>query len=215
MFIRIGIVDDYELYSNAIKSIIEYNTNHLVVFQVKSGKACLDNLDIINNKVDVLLLDINLSDYNGFEILQKIRRENCNVKVIFISADDSIELLLNAINAKVDGFILKDAIAEELFRAIEVVYCGESYYQQSLIASLNPKLIGRNFHNILQDNLTVREKEIIGYVATGKINKEIALELDISEGTVKNHLSSIFRKFGVDDRTQAAVFAIRNEIVEF
>lgn len=213
MFIRIGIVDDHELICDGIRNMIEYNSNHLVVFQANSGKECFDYLFQNNIQVDVLLLDINMPDYNGFQILQKIRRNNTNTKVIFITADDSIEMLLNAVNAGVNGYILKDATPEELFRAIEIVYCGESFIQHSLLSSLQPKLILKREQENAPDHLTVREKEILGYVATGKINKEIAIELDISEGTVKNHLSSIFKKFGVYDRTQAAVFAIRNEIV--
>ncbi len=213
MFIRIGIVDDHELICNGIKNLIECNSNHFVVFQANSGKQCLEYLLHHKIKVDVLLVDIQMFDYNGFEILQKIRRENCNVKIIFITTDDSIELLLQGIDAGVNGYILKNIAPEELFCAIESVYCGETYVQEKLLHSLNTDLLGREIHSDAQDLLTIREKEILGHVATGKINKEIAFELDISEGTVKNHLSHIFRKFGVDDRTQAAVFAIQNEIV--
>ena len=104
--------------------------------------------------------------------------------------------------------------SEELKRAIDTVINNDTYIQPSLIPALNSRLINRDVDKEKLKLLTKREIEILAQVASGMFNKEIAINLDISERTVKNHISNIFKKIDVSDRTQAAVFAIRNNIVK-
>ena len=127
---------------------------------------------------------------------------------------NEIEYLMKAIEIGVDGYILKDSESSELKKAINLIIGGESYIQPKLIPALNKRLVTRDIDKDKINSLTDRELEVLIQVANGMFNKEIATTLNISERTVKNHVSNIFKKIGVSDRTQAAVFAIKNDIVK-
>lgn len=163
---------------------------------------------------DVLFLDINMPHKNGIEVLQEIRNENIPVKVLILTVHNEIDYLVRAVEIGVDGYLLKNSGSAELKKAIHSVINGESYIQPDLIPELNARLVTRNDNREKIDALTRRELEVLILVASGMFNKEIAEEMKISERTVKNHISSIFKKIDVADRTQAAVFAIKNNLVE-
>lgn len=131
-----------------------------------------------------------------------------------MTVHNEIDYLVKAVDIGVDGYLLKNTGSAELKKAIKTVIKGESYIQPDLIPSLNSKLITRNNNREKIEALTRRELEVLILVASGMFNKEIAEEMKISERTVKNHISSIFKKIDVADRTQAAVFAIKNNLVE-
>ena len=135
------------------------------------------------------------------------------VKVLVLTVHNEVEYLLKAVDIGVNGYLLKDSESAELKRAILSVVNGEDYIQPSLIPVLNAKMIDRNHDSALIEDLTRRELEVLKLLAVGKYNKEVAEELEISERTVKNHVSNIFKKIHVTDRTQAAVFAIRNNLI--
>ena len=126
----------------------------------------------------------------------------------------SVDYLIRAVDIGVDGYILKNSGSAELKKAIMSIINGESYIQPDLIPALNSRLVSRNDCMGKIEMLTRRELEVLIFVATGMFNKEIAEKMSISERTVKNHISSIFKKIDVADRTQAAVFAIKNNIVD-
>ena len=163
---------------------------------------------------DVLLLDINMPDKNGIEVLREMKAENSPVKVLILTVHNELEYLMNAVDIGVDGYILKDSELAELKRAISAVIDGENYIQPSLIPALNNQLVNRDIEKDKINLLTNRELEVLAQVANGMFNKEIATNLNISERTVKNHISNIFKKIDVSDRTQAAVFAIKNNIIK-
>ena len=125
-----------------------------------------------------------------------------------------MDYLMKAVDIGVDGYILKDSESSELKRAIKAVRDGENYIQPSLIPALNSQLLSRDTDKDKISFLTNRELEVLVQVANGMFNKEIATNLNISERTVKNHISNIFKKIDVSDRTQAAVFAIKNNIIK-
>ena len=151
---------------------------------------------------------------NGLEVLQRIREEKIEVKVLILTVHNEIEYLIKAVDIGVDGYILKDSESAELKRAINIVMRGESYIQPKLVPMLNNRLVSRDIDKDKIDSLTGREKEVLIQVANGMFNKEIATALNISERTVKNHISNIFKKIDVSDRTQAAVFAIKNDLIK-
>ena len=144
---------------------------------------------------------------------KKIRSENIKIKVLVLTVHNEVEYLLKAVDIGVNGYLLKDSGSAELKKAIISVMNGEDYIQPSLIPVLNSKMIDRNHDNALIEELTRRELQVLKLLAVGKYNKEVAEELEISERTVKNHVSNIFKKIHVTDRTQAAVFAIRNNLI--
>ena len=134
-------------------------------------------------------------------------------KVIVLTIHNEIEYLIKALEIGCDGFILKDSDFDTLKKAIFSVYSGETYIEPSLMPLLNSSLAERDVLKEKVSDLTRREMEVLKMIASGAFNKEIALTLNISERTVKNHVSNIFKKIGVSDRTQAAVFAIKNNII--
>lgn len=143
-----------------------------------------------------------------------MKEENSPVKVLILTVHTEMDYLMKAVDIGVDGYILKDSESSELKKAIKAVKDGENYIQPSLIPSLNNYLLNRDSDNDKLTLLTNRELEVLVQVANGMFNKEIALNLNISERTVKNHISNIFKKIDVSDRTQAAVFAIKNNIIK-
>lgn len=212
MSIKVMLADDHVLMREGIRQLLEFDGSIEVIGEANDGIECLRKLPEINPQV--LLLDINMPKKNGIEVLKEIRDKNIEVKVLVLTVHDEIEYLLEAIDIGVDGYIMKDSESTELKKAIDAIINGETYIQPKLIPALNSKLITRDEDKSKIESLTSRELEVLVQVANGMFNKEIALSLDISERTVKNHVSSIFKKINVSDRTQAAVFAIKNDLIK-
>lgn len=206
------LADDHILMREGIRQLLEFDGTIEVVGEANDGEECLETLEKV--KPDVLLLDINMPKKNGVEVLGEIKKKKMPVKVLILTVHNEIEYLLKAVDIGVDGYILKDSESAELKKAINAVMNDESYIQPNLIPALNNRLVARDVDKDKIDSLTKREMEVLIQVANGMFNKEIAIALNISERTVKNHISNIFKKIEVSDRTQAAVFAIRNDIIK-
>ena len=211
MSIRVMLVDDHVLMREGIRQLLEFDGTINVIAEANNGEECLEKLSA--ELPDVLLLDINMPKKNGIEVLEEIKKKNINVKVLILTVHNEIDYLIKAVDIGVNGYILKDSESAELKKAINAVVNGESYIQPSLIPALNSKLVSRDNDKDKIESLTKRELEVLIQVANGLFNKEIATSLNISERTVKNHISNIFKKIDVSDRTQAAVFAIKNDII--
>lgn len=212
MSIKVMIVDDHMLIREGIKQLLEFDGNIEVIEEASDGVECLEKLK--NIKPDVLLLDINMPNKNGIQVLEEIKSNKMDIKVLILTVHDEVEYLIKAVDIGVDGYILKDSESAELKKAISHVLEGENYIQPSLIPALNSRLVNRDMDKEKLESLTKRELEVLIQVANGMFNKEIATSLDISERTVKNHISNIFKKIDVNDRTQAAVFAIKNNLIQ-
>lgn len=212
MCINVMIADDHVMIREGIKQLLEFDGDIKVFLETGDGEECLQLLE--KNDPDVLLLDINMPKKNGIEVLKEIRKNDSGLKVLMLTVHNEVEYLIKAIEIGVDGYILKDSESAELKKAIFAVAGGEKYIQPSLIPALNAKLINKDEDRDKIEQLTKRELEVLAKVARGMFNREIAISLNISERTVKNHISNIFKKIQVSDRTQAAVFAIRNDIIK-
>ena len=212
MAIKIMIADDHSMIREGLKSLLELEGDIQVVVEAEDGVDCLEKLKICTP--DVLLLDINMPRKNGLEVLQTLKSSKSKVKVLVLTVHNEVEYLMKAVDIGVDGYILKDSESAELKKAIFSIVEGENYIQPSLIPSLNSKMIEKNRDEGKIESLTKRELEVLKLLAVGMYNKEVAEKLNISERTVKNHVSNIFKKIEVTDRTQAAVFAIRNNLIE-
>ena len=209
--IRVLIADDHKMVREGLRRILEFDGEIQVIDEADNGEECIKK--IRSSKPDIVLLDINMPVMNGIEALQEIRKKKLKTKVIILTVHNEIEYLLRAVDIGIDGYVLKDSDAHELIRAVTSVYEGDKFIQPSLIPLLNSKLIARDLDAERLEQLSKREIEVLKLVAVGMFNKEIAVNLNISERTVKNHISNIFKKIDASDRTQAAVFAIRNNIV--
>lgn len=211
MNVKIMIVDDHLLIREGLKQLLELDGDIKVIAEAGNGKECLAALKTVTP--DVILLDINMPVMNGLEVLTEIRENKMPVKVLILTIHNEVEYLLRAVDIGIDGYMLKDSESAELKKAIFSVVSGENYIQPSLSPMLNSKLVDRETDKTKLNDLTRRELEVLKLVAEGLFNKEIAYNLKISERTVKNHVSNIFKKISVADRTQAAVFAIKNNLV--
>ena len=189
MSVRIMLADDHILVREGIKCLLECDRNVEVIAEADDGLECLQKLEF--TKPDILLLDLSMPNMNGIEVLRELRKSN-----------------------GADGYILKDSDINELKQAINIILKGESYIQSSLLPILDSDMVESKDEKEKLESLTKREMEILKRIADGMLNKEIAVCLNISERTVKNHISNIFKKIDVSDRTQAAVFAIKNHIVK-
>lgn len=211
MAVNVMITDDHSMIREGLKQLLELEGDFKVVAEAADGVECISKLEEVTP--DVLLLDINMPNMNGLEVLQKMKEKRIKVKVLVLTIHSEVEYLLKAVDIGVNGYLLKDSESAELKKAINAVVNGDNYIQPSLIPVLNAKMIDRDKDTVKIESLTKRELEVLKNLSYGMYNKEIAEKLDISERTVKNHISNIFKKIEVTDRTQAAVFAIRNNLI--
>lgn len=236
--ISILIADDFMLIRQGFKRLLEREKGIKVLQdEAENGMEALEKT--LSLSPDILLLDINFPDLSGFEVLTEVKNKKPHQKIIMLSMHDSKEYIVEALNRKANGYISKDADIQLLVDAIRRVYKGDTYIQPTILNSILTDITGHtsklpdlptlieskeisydktsddqdfNYDNTLEELLTSREIEVLKLVAEGKTNKDIGLELNISEKTARNHLYKIFKKINVSDRTQAAVFAVENDI---
>lgn len=209
--IEIIIADDHMMIREGLKQLLELDGTMKVIAEANDGEECLN---LLNKRIhpDILLLDINMPKKNGIEVLEYIKQNKIPVKVLILTVHNEVEYLLKAVDIGIDGYLLKDSSYDELKEAIDVVISGNTYIQPSLLPALNESMEDYALDKEKIECLTKRELDVLQLISEGCSNKKISDELKISERTVKNHISHIFRKIDVEDRIQAAVFAIRNKI---
>lgn len=212
--IKVLIIDDHDLIRQGISRLLELESDIDVIGTANDGMQGIRLLEEL--KPDVILMDINMPGMNGIETLKKIRETNQSVKIIMLTIHEDEEYLLETMNFGADGYILKDADVTRILEAIRKVNEGGTYIHPTLSGAIVKEYRRQNdyVNQLINSDMTKRELEVIDLIARGKTNKEISDELFISEKTVKNHVSNIFKKIGVKDRTQAAVYAIRNNITK-
>ena len=206
MSVNILLADDHMMVREGLKQLLEMDDDINVVGEAGDGYECLNYAN--KTQPDIILLDINMPNLDGLQVLNIIKSQKMKCKVIVLTIHNEVEYLIKALDEGCDGYILKDSDFDTLKKAILSVYKGETYIEPSLVPLLNVRLAERDLKE-----LTRREIEVLKMIAAGSSNKEIASVLNISERTVKNHISNIFKKIDVSDRTQAAVFAIKNDII--
>lgn len=213
MAINIMITDDHSMIREGLKQLLELEGDFKVVDEASDGVECLEKIK--KTEADVLLLDINMPNKNGLDVLKEIKSsKKIKVKTLILTVHNEVEYLLKAVEIGIDGYLLKDSSYDELKKAIISVHDGETYIQPDLIPVLNAKMISKKDDHEKIESLTKRELDVLRHLSVGMYNKEIATTLEISERTVKNHISNIFKKINVSDRTQAAVFAIKNNLID-
>ena len=211
MAINVLIADDHRMVREGLKQLLSMDEGIEVVGEAGDGYECLNMAN--KTKPNIVLLDINMPNLDGLQVLNIMKQQKMLCKVILLTIHKEVDYLMKALDMGCDGYVLKDSDFDTLKKAIFSVYSGDTYIEPSLMPMLNSSLAERD---VLQDKLselTKRELEVLKMIASGSFNKEIASTLNISERTVKNHVSNIFKKIGVSDRTQAAVFAIKNNLI--
>ncbi len=213
--INVLLVDDHSMVREGIRQLLELDGDIKVIGEAGNGMMCLEMLETLTP--DVILLDINMPQMDGLQVLAKLKERKLNQKVLILTIHNEVEYLMRAVEIGVAGYLLKDSESSVLKEAIFAVYNGDSFID----ATMTPLLKEQKYLKELQKEarskekvLSTREIEVLCALAEGLYNKEIASKLQISEKTVKNHVSNIFKKIGVSDRTQAAVYAIRHKFVD-
>lgn len=211
--INILIADDHSMVRQGLKQILELEKDIAVIAQASNGEEAVELARL--HKPDIILMDINMPGMNGLQAIKELKKESSPTKIIVLTIHEDREYLFKTLQMGAEGYVLKDAEPSVLIEAIRNVNKGRTYIQSNMTGELvrefnRVTLRGKEKHE--ENNLTAREIEVLELIADGMINKEIARELYISEKTVKNHVSNIFKKLNVSDRTQAAIYAFKHNI---
>ena len=208
--IRLMLVDDQALFREGLRTLLELNEDLIVCSEASNGEEALKQIQA--NAPDLVLMDINMPLMNGIQATVALKKVSPNIKILILTTFDDDERVFEALRAGASGYLLKDTPSEQLAAAIKTVHRGESFLQPSIaskvLAEFN-RLRGGSLppEQQLIEPLSRRETEIVQLLAQGMSNKEIAARAFLAEGTVKNHISNILGKMGVQDRTQAALRA--------
>lgn len=210
--ISLMIADDHVLMRQGLKQLLELEKDIDVIAQTGNGEETVRKAMEFNP--DVILLDINMPNMNGIDVLRRLKDLGTTSKIIMLTIHEDKEYLFETMKIGANGYVLKDSDADSLIKAIREVHCGKTYIQPSiasmLVEGLDEKDTSKEYGKIKK--LTKREYQVLILIAEGLSNKDIADKLYISEKTVKNHVSSLFKKLDVNDRIQAAIFAFKNDI---
>jgi DNA-binding NarL/FixJ family response regulator len=207
--IRVIIADDHVLVREGLRKLLELDESIVVITEVGDGQGAINLAR--KEKPDVILMDVNMPGTNGIVATQVIKREFPSTRIIALTIYEDEEVV-EMVRAGVSAYVLKDVAGSELIDTIHRVMNGEIVIHPRVANRLVRELT-RNEKKEDEIKLTKREKDVLNLLVKGNSNKDMADTLFISEKTVKNHLTSIFRKLNVKDRTQAAVYALRNDIV--
>ena len=217
--IRLMLIDDHKLFRCGIKSLFECSNKICVIAEASNGKEGISK--ILAQNPDVVLLDLELGDIKGLDLIERVMAQKPDVKFVILTSHLNEHVINKAMKMGIYGYILKDVNSEFLDMIVKSVSSGAMWIDKKVVQilrELNPNVIPNtqmsraNFKST-HANLTAREYEVLKLVVDGKSNQQIAQELNISEHTSKAHVCNIIQKLVVDDRTQAAVKAIREGIV--
>ena len=213
--VRILLVDDQLLFRKGLRALLEDQDGFEVVGEASDGLMAVEH--VRSSRPDIVLMDIHMPVCNGVEATRLIKIERPETKVVALTISDEDDDLFQAIKSGADGYLLKDLRPEELFELLHGVLRGETPLSPAVAGKILTEFRQRPWREPTQTDagdLTSRELEILQLVTGGLSNAEIAARLFIVEGTVKNHLHNILEKLHLENRVQAATYAIRQGLVE-
>lgn len=210
--IKILIVDDEKLIRTGLKIILKSHDDLDVIGDVSNGYDALEFCK--NNDVDLVLMDIRMSICDGVLGTRLIKEYNDSIKILILTTFNDDKYIKDAINFGASGYLLKDSSDDILYEGIRSSFSGNIVLDKSVASKVINKEQAVDTKSISNThNLSTKEIDIIRLIANGLTNKEISNELFLSEGTIKNNISSILSKLNLRDRTQIAIFAFKNKIV--
>ena len=209
------LVDDHDMVRAGLRTAIEIEDDMEVVAEASSGEECLDQLPSV--AVDVILMDVMMEGLGGVEACRLVKERGQRPRVLMLTSSSDEQAVLSSLVAGANGYLLKNVGRDELLRSIRAANDGQTTLDQNVTALVTKQLVSlsqgqsdSSFSGQLEENpLSDREMDVIGLIAQGKTNKEIAAELIIAEKTARNHVSRILTKLGLTRRSQAAAWAIK------
>jgi len=201
--ISILIVDDHFVVRTGLAAVISTQPDMVVVAEAVNGRQAVELFR--QHRPDITLMDLRMPEMNGVEALTAIRGEFPEARLIVLTTYDGDEDIYRALQAGARGYLLKDMLREGLLEAVRAVHEGHR--------RIPAEVANRLAERLTRSELTSREMEVLELIVKGKTNKEIGAELGVAEGTVKIHINNILSKLGVNDRTQAATFALQRGII--
>jgi two-component system, NarL family, response regulator LiaR len=199
------IADDHKLVRQGIINFLEVQGEFEVKGEATNGEEAIILAEKL--KPDVILMDLNMPKVNGIEAIQQIKKSYPKIRIIVLTAFTQNETVFPAINAGVDGYLLKDIMPDELISAIRLVVEGKPALHPSIARKIMLGITTENNQMQKTERLTLRENEVLSLLAEGKSNEEIAKALNLSILTVKTHVHNILNKLNMTKRVQAALFA--------
>lgn len=216
--LRVMVVDDHPLFREGLRHILESEEDIEVVAEADTGEMALR--EARRHVPDIIILDVNMPALDGIQAARRICNEMETVRVVLLTAFHDEEQLMRALRSGVAAYYSKDVPPGELIAALRQISAGNYVVQgQAMSQEQMSKWLSRKLYSMAESGevpeqvcapLTGREMEVLQCVSQGMSNKEISRHLNISEQTVKNHMSAVLRKLSVDDRTQAAMYAVRH-----
>lgn len=207
------IVEDHALTRFALKSAFESSGYN--VFEAESAGAAFECVK--SNKIDVVLMDLGLPDTNGIEATRKIKQKCHGIKVVILTSHDKKEEVLESLKAGANAYCSKDINPDKLIDVTKSVLEGDAWFDakvaQVVLDAASTGMRSAEVDNNNETNLTIREKQVLSLIVEGMNNNEIAKALDVSINTTKAHVCNILQKLSVQDRTQAAIKAIKDKII--
>ncbi len=211
MNIKIAIADDDILIRESLKIILGSKENIEVVGTFENGQVLLNYLE--ENQVDIALLDVRMPVLNGVDTTYEIVKRGHRTKVVILTTFDEEEYINKVIRYGAKGYILKNNTPEQIFHTIQLVNSGISAIQEDVLQKVKLYLNDEDKSSFDRELFTERELEIMGEIAKGLSNKEISGKLFISEGTVKNYITSILNKTQLNHRTQIAIYYLKRRSI--
>jgi DNA-binding NarL/FixJ family response regulator len=209
---RVLIADDQTLFRSGLARLLDGDDRVSVVGEAVDGNDAVKVALAL--KPDVVLMDIKMPNLDGIEATRRIVTENPKIKVLMLTTFEADNHVIQALKAGASGYVLKDSQASAIVSSILAVVAGERVMASAVANRVLEMLTGATTPKEFYDGLTAREVEILKMLATGMANKQIAYKLNISEKTVRNHVSNMYEKLGIYDRAQAVLYAVRKGLVE-
>jgi DNA-binding NarL/FixJ family response regulator len=209
--IKILIADDHPVVREGLIAMLSREADFKVIGEAKDGVEAVNKAKELSP--DVVLMDLRMPEMDGVEAIRQIRPAMPDVKFIILTTYSDDDYIFSGIEAGARAYLLKDAPREDLFKAIRSVYRGESLIQPVVASKLLDRFSQLSRRTPSVEELSERELEVLCLMAKGAANKEISAELNIAQSTVKTHITNIFQKLGVNDRTEAVTQALKKGII--
>jgi two-component system response regulator DevR len=212
MSLRIIIVDDHEVVRLGLRTLLDRHPDFTVVDEAATAREAIQKTLLL--RPDVVVMDIRLLGGSGIDACRKIVEQAPDVKVIMLTSYAEDEMLFDAIAAGACGYVLKQIGSDDLIRAVESVGSGEALLDPALTQRVFTRVreAARKEHKEAFADLTDQEVRVLSHVAEGRTNREIAAELFLGEGTVRNYVSSVLKKLGLTNRAEAAAYAVEHHL---